>query len=503
MAVLLLAVLSLAVASAELPSVSLSQLSAAAREGLKTRLAKQSWWVQVGDLVYSPSLAEEGVSNLEREQEEESVDDSIGNYRYALGHLPHELQQYRVGGTPSMHLLHFGDTHPESLFDLERLAEQTVKKHGFCRSFDGTLHNLEREKSYKSEWAESTAQWDSSLTDEQVQALVEKVDANSIMKNLKHLTSYHSRHVSSQEVVKARQWIEDQLVTTFGMQKGLSSLKLERENLERERKKEFIANAAAKMPGHGGAEHVVVGAHYDDLPSAPSRAPGAEDNGSGVAVMLEVARVLSAAWKKSEYPYHAVHFVGFGGEEIGLKGSQAFVRDDAADLERNGGKLRAAVIMDEVGWKAKGNYGVQLETRNAPHNVKLMDELGRAGKKYNPDLKIVSSFNPFGSDHMPFINKGYPAVLLINEDDEAYPNYHQTGDSLDNVDLELMTRIARLEVAAVARMANPKAEKAANGYSMEKSKLLSRRQSSLERDAPHSSKQIDALLHLIEDTTTN
>lgn len=439
----------------DLPSVSIKTLPQEDFVSLASRLAKQSWWVRIGDLLYSPSL--DSAYDLER-SETEAMDTSRSHYKYALGHLPKELQSFRVGGTPSLHLLHS----PDNSLDLERIAKKEVKKHGACRAFNGVLYDLEKAGStLKGPWQETTSpnSFESSLTEEEVKALVDQVSKEKIEENMKKLTGFNTRNVRSEEVVQARDWITQQFAS-YGL-----TVQSKTSNLERRVDGQFLENAHGLLEGHGGQEVVVVGAHYDDLPDHPP-APGAEDNASGVAVMLEVARVLSQAKKtvqslerSAPFPHHPVQFVGFGGEEVGLKGSTNFVNQELKPQQ----KVRAAVIMDEVGWKAGDHFGVQLETKNVDNNNRLKDMLGREGKAHNTDLEITQSYNPYGSDHMPFINKGLPAVLLINTDDEAYPNYHQRSDELNeqNINYDLMHKIAKMEVATVAKIANPKSNTAA------------------------------------------
>merc|ERR1719408_387439 len=95
-------------------------------------------------------------------------------------------------------------------------------------------------------------------------------------------------------------------------------------------------------------EYVVLGAHYDSVPYTGA-APGADDNGSGVAALLLAAEALA------KFPHkRSILFVSFSGEEEGLLGSRAFVQDQVKTDSKN--MMKGAIIMDQIGFtrSAKG-----------------------------------------------------------------------------------------------------------------------------------------------------
>lgn len=178
-------------------------------------------------------------------------------------------------------------------------------------------------------------------------------------------------------------------------------------------------------------EVVVVGAHYDATSEIPTQlAPGAEDNASGTAAVLHLAEVFADA-----VPERSVHFVCFGGEEQGLYGSQAYVDQLAA----NGWTVTAALTMDMVSaWQ--DDFGVLIEANQAsePLMTSLRDNVVALG-----GLEWSFSFNPFGSDHIPFLQAGIPALLAIEEDWAAYGDYHRSTDTYQQLDPTLGHAITR------------------------------------------------------------
>jgi Peptidase family M28 len=194
---------------------------------------------------------------------------------------------------------------------------------------------------------------------------------------------------------------------------------------------------------------VVVTAHLDTVnitggPSAP--APGADDNGSGSAGLLELARVLALRkWR------HDLRFILFGGEEQGLHGSQQHV---AALPPQERGRVRAVLNMDMVATRNTALPTVLLE--GAGVSSGLIDELATAAATYT-GLQVETSLSPFASDHVPFINAGIPAVLTIEGGDGANEQIHTDQDVLAHIDFGFMREILRMNLAALADWLEPAA----------------------------------------------
>ena len=203
-------------------------------------------------------------------------------------------------------------------------------------------------------------------------------------------------------------------------------------------------NVVADRPGLGACDRrvVLVTAHLDSIniaggPSAP--APGADDNGSGSAGVVEMARVLAGrGWQ------HDLRMILFGGEEEGLHGSRQYVAG-LSDAERS--RIRAVLNLDMVGSLNTAAPTVLLE--GATLSSQLIEDLATAADTYT-DLTVESSLNPFASDHVPFLDAGIPAVLSIEGADSANANIHSERDVLATVTPELALRILTMDVAALA-----------------------------------------------------
>ncbi|MBW8767418.1 MAG: Zn-dependent exopeptidase M28 [Geodermatophilales bacterium] len=204
------------------------------------------------------------------------------------------------------------------------------------------------------------------------------------------------------------------------------------------------SNVVADRPGSGTGDRgvVLVTAHLDsiNIPGGPTaRAPGADDNGSGAAGVLELARVLGGqAWQQD------LRVILFGGEEEGLFGSRQYVAG-LSGAERS--RIRAVLNLDMVGSLNTAAPTVLLE--GAALSTQMIDDLAAAAATYT-DLVVETSLHPFASDHVPFIDARIPAVLTIEGADSANGNIHSDRDVLATVTPELALRILAMDLAALA-----------------------------------------------------
>lgn len=223
-----------------------------------------------------------------------------------------------------------------------------------------------------------------------------------------------------------------------------------------------VANLIAAPSGTSeAAPYYVVGAHYDTVPSTP----GADDNASSVAVMLELARRLSE--KSVSVP---VRFVAFTLEEPPAfmtrhQGSRVFVRE----CNRMGDRISAAVILEMVGYTCpRQQYPLFLQWAGYPDCGEFIGIVGnwnsrRFGRavlkafRHNRRLPVESLFVPFNgwilpatrlSDHASFWDAGIPAIMITDTAFFRNPNYHLPSDTLDTLDFGFMSQLVKsLELA--------------------------------------------------------
>ncbi|MDQ0767942.1 hypothetical protein QF031_000691 [Pseudarthrobacter defluvii] len=202
-----------------------------------------------------------------------------------------------------------------------------------------------------------------------------------------------------------------------------------------------IADKPGSAPGNE-RQLVYVMAHLDSINEAGgvnAPAPGADDNASGAAGVLEIARVLAATTTK-----HDLRLVAFGGEEQGLHGSRIHVAG-LPEAERT--RISMAVNMDMIGRLNTAAPSVLLEGAAVSQHV--IDALAQAAHEMT-DLEVFTSLQPFASDHVSFIDAGLPAVLTIEGEDQLNTDEHTPRDTPAGLDLSVAVSILRMNALAVA-----------------------------------------------------
>ena len=248
-----------------------------------------------------------------------------------------------------------------------------------------------------------------------------------------------------------------------------------------------IVNVGALLPGVDAGrarQAIVMTGHYDSRASDPldgkSDAPGAVDDGSGVSMALELARVMA-----TESPAVTVYFVAVAGEEQGLLGSTHL----AERLKAEGVEVLAMASVDIAG-NSEGQDGIKdttsgrlfsesVATAEDEKGKRLREALGldndgrarewaryvaRVGERYVDGLRLRVMLRrdriARGSDHMPFSKSGFPA-LRLSESRENYHRQHQDvrsegprryGDDLAHFDAGYAARLCRALGAAIASL---------------------------------------------------
>jgi hypothetical protein len=269
------------------------------------------------------------------------------------------------------------------------------------------------------------------------QKLVDKISRLTFQADLTHLASFPTRFSTSAHYAKASAAARTQL-----KEMGYTT-KFQNITVNGGASRNVIAEK--KGDAAGARKVVLVTAHLDsiNLKGGPTaNAPGADDNGSGSAGLLEIARVLRDHRSK-----HDLRFILFGGEEEGLFGSKHYVAKLSAS-ER--ARIQAVVNMDMIASLNTSTRSVLLE--GATLSQRVIDGLKEAAATYT-HLTVETSLNPFASDHVPFIDAGIPAVLTIEGADNTNSRVHSSKDTIEHLKPDLALEILRMNVALVAKEA--------------------------------------------------
>ena len=344
-----------------------------------------------------------------------------------------------------------------------------------------------------------------------IAAVVAGVSEQRIAANLRTLEAFGTRHILSgplgpqRGIDAAKDWLVRELssydarlqvsVQSFRLPKGAAGGEVLRD-VE-------LGNVVAVLPGTSDPEHqILITAHYDtvnlhrrpvlpdeerardlverrqvdesearrmtelfprdavlgrvdeEATAADEQAPGVSDDGSGVAAMLELARVMSQhRFEKT------LVFVAFAAEEVALEGSKSYAtraREDNVAIE-------AVLNNDIIGTVVAGNGVANADTvrvfgdgpEDSPSRA-LLRYTKLIGERYVPSMQVQMVFRrdrfQRGGDHTSFLTRGFAAVRLTSAA-ENYEQQHNAADTLENASAAYATQVARINAAVAASLA--------------------------------------------------
>ncbi len=216
---------------------------------------------------------------------------------------------------------------------------------------------------------------------------------------------------------------------------------------------ETFQNIIARKKGGKSDDRIIIGAHFDSVPGSP----GADDNASGVVSMLELARILAdRQWN------HTIEFVGFNLEEWYMIGSTAY----AEKLKKEKVKVRGMISLEMVGYVTNQPRSQKMPPGFGLFYPQVGNFIGLVGNfrswkllrmfktrmKEIKNLPVESLLIPFNgallppvrwSDHSPFWDVGYPALLITDTSFYRNPHYHGPTDTTETLNLDFMQKVTQ------------------------------------------------------------
>jgi len=185
----------------------------------------------------------------------------------------------------------------------------------------------------------------------------------------------------------------------------------------------------------------MICAHYDDMPSG-SVAPGADDNASGTATVLEAARILS----QESFPYTII-FALWDEEEQGLVGSEYYADQASA----NGDSILGVINLDMIAYDSDSDDIAEIHTRSVGNSYDIKDKMVEVNSVYNIDLNLqIDDPGTNASDHKSFWDVGYGAILLIEDFQDFHPYYHTPGDTVQHFNQPYYHKMSKLALGTLA-----------------------------------------------------
>lgn len=274
-------------------------------------------------------------------------------------------------------------------------------------------------------------------------ALGANVNADSLFAMVSTLASYN-RYTRWASNDNAAAWIRDKLLSY-----GLDSVYYHGFTASGSGWSRTANNVIGVLNGTTHPDSIVIiGGHMDATSENVSQgAPGADDNATGTAGMIEAARLLS------QHPFaYTIMFIAFNGEEQGLQGSAALAQALAAANRHVLGMLN----MDMIGYYDPAGADLWLEGFYTGNNsIWLTDVVWDNCLQFTDLTPYLYPSNGWGSDHVSFHNAGFSAVLSIEYEYDSYACYHHLCDLPNQVTAAFLRKMALVNIVSAAELAQP------------------------------------------------
>jgi hypothetical protein len=282
--------------------------------------------------------------------------------------------------------------------------------------------------------------------DPAIQGMLGELTEASYAATWQTLQNFGTRYTVTPENLLATEWLLEELL----------SLGIDAEFHEYLQQGSPRRNVVATIPGTSDPNRVIyLTGHLDSTSPTPFFcAPGADDNASGTAAVIEAARVLS----RHSFDY-TITFVCFNGEEQGLLGSHAFV----AGVVASGNEVIGNVNADMIAYRGTDPHPPDLVIYANSWSQGLASTVSSVVDDYFGTVlePVVVVQNMTASDHASFWAHGYSAILAIEDEvlaEDFNPWLHTCSDVIANCDLDYAVDSARALMAAVAELAVPNEE---------------------------------------------
>ena len=280
-------------------------------------------------------------------------------------------------------------------------------------------------------------------------SIIDQVNSTKLKDSIDALSSFNTRHTKSVYIENVSYWLENELQRACSGKVYFHNFTQIDQGSSYDLKN-IICNKDNSASPYDNSNHLIlIIAHYDsrmrDINQSNARAPGADDNASGVAAVLELARILTQVNLKNN-----IQFVLFPGEEQGQWGSTAFVKH----LQANDIKPELVINLDMIGYPSLGLGKVAIEYdqgNKSKINDKNSKEVGEFIKEIaSKYTNLEGSLSALGiTDLVPFEAAGITVIGLHDGGSEHNPHYHSISDTPSTLNIEYLTSVTQLALATI------------------------------------------------------
>ena len=292
----------------------------------------------------------------------------------------------------------------------------------------------------------------------QTDLILDQVNSTKLKERIDILSSFHTRNTKSSYIEDVAYWLKSELQNLCDGRVFFHNYTQIDQNQTFNLKNIICSSKQGSASSHQYNKTIIIGAHYDSraevLNNTNTRAPGADDNASGVSALLELVRILSPLNLK-----YNLEFVLFSGEEQGLWGSKNYV--EYIDKNNRTKTIDLYINFDMLGYTPSnetknkvileydvGNKYVQND--NYSKTIALF--IKQIASNYTNLEAILSKLE--NSDFIPFEAFGHTVIGIHDGGVTKNPNYHKSSDTPDTLNIKYLTSITKMVLATILELDN-------------------------------------------------
>lgn len=284
--------------------------------------------------------------------------------------------------------------------------------------------------------------------------ILEQVNSTKLKEWINTLSSFHTRHTKSDHIENVAYWLKNELETLCENRVFFHNFTQIDENQTFHLKNIIctIQDSTASLPDNNT---IIIGAHYDsraeNINNSEVRAPGADDNASGVSAILELVRILSHVNLTLN-----LEFVLFSGEEQGKWGSNKYIK--YLDDKNRTKNIDLYINFDMIGYRPSNESNKVILEYDVGNKYLQNDNYSKTIALFTKQIasnytNLQSQLAKLGnSDFIPFEELGSTVIGIHDEGVTKNPNYHKSSDTPNTLNIEYATSITKMTLATILEL---------------------------------------------------